>query len=267
MFCIEGIKDNDDYIVLFKIIEKKYISNFLEDGQVYFGLLYDYRAMEAKGQQNIGDSYEASLTQKVSTYIGNNDAGFEEIHGHKTGNNIRINAKQCAFCCYAVGLKRFDKESETKYIHEMPASLLAEMCRDKGGVENCAIIIFDDEFIHLIWDALESKKLPYMAQKVEYDDCDYIPRFDTHSEKYSLECCFHKRSKYKYQNEYRIAALNKANEPIKDLYVDIAPNQIQVLELKKGYNFKCEVNIDAHEIGKFCGVKFGVSCFLEKAKD
>ena len=64
---------------------------------------------------------------------------FEEIHGHKTGNNIRINANQCAFCCYGIGLKRFGKESETKYIHEIPESLLTELCRDKGGVENCAI--------------------------------------------------------------------------------------------------------------------------------
>ena len=266
MFRIENIKDNNDSIVFFKIIEKKYISNFLEDGQVYFGLLEDYRAMEANGQQNIGDSYEASLTQKVQIYIEINDSDFEEIHGYKTGNNIRINAKQCAFCCYGVGLKEFKKESETEFMHEIPAMLLTELCKDKGGVENCAIIIFDDEFIHQILDKLKAKKLSYMSKKVLYDDYDYIPQFDIHSKEYSLDCCFHKRSKYKYQNEFRIATLNKINEPIKDLYVNVGPNQIQVLELKNGYDFKCEVNINAHEMGIVCGVQFDISCFLKKAK-
>ena len=264
MFRIENIKDNDDFVVFFKIIEKKYINNFLKEGQVYFGLLDDYRKMEEKGQQNIGDSYEASLTQKVQIYIGFNDSDFEEIHGHKAGNNIIINAKQCAFCCYAVGLKRFDKESETTYIHEIPASLLAEMCRDKGGVENCAIIIFDDEFIHQILDELKTKKLSYMSKKVSYDDYDYIPQFDIHSKEYLLDCCFHKRSKYKYQNEFRIAVLNKENAPIKDLYVDVTSNQLQVLELKCGYDFRCEINVDAHEMGKICGVEFDISCSLSK---
>ena len=178
MFRIEDIKNNDDYVVFLKIIEKKYINNFLKEGQIYFGLLDDYRKMEGQGQQSVGDSYEASLTQRVQIYIGFNDSDFEEIHGHEAGNNIIINAKQCAFCCYAVGLKSFDKESETKFIHEIPASLIAEMCRDKGGVENCAIIIFDVEFIHQILDALKSKKLYYMSKKVMYDDYDYIPQFD-----------------------------------------------------------------------------------------
>ena len=266
MFRIEDIKNNDDYVVFFKIIEKKYINNFLKEGQIYFGLLDDYRKMEGQGQQSVGDSYEASLTQKVQIYIGFNDSDFEEIHGHKAGNNIIINAKQCAFCCYAVGLKRFDKVSETTYIHEIPASLLAEMCRDKGGVENCAIIIYDDGFIHQILDALKSKKLSYMSKKVMYDDYDYIPQFDIHSKEYSLDCCFHKRSKYKYQNEFRIATLNKVNEPIKDLYVNVEPNQIQVLELKNEYDFRCEVNINAHEMGRVCGVEFDVSCFLSKTE-
>ena len=186
MFRIEAIKDNHDFVIFFKIIEKKYINNFLKDGQVYFGLLDDYRTMEAEGQQNIGDSYEASLTQKVQIYIGINDSDFEEIHGQSSGNNIRINAKQCAFCCYGVGLKEFKKESETEFLLELPATLLTELCRDKGEVENCAIIIFDDEFIHQILDELKTKKLSYMSKKVSYDDYDYIPQFDIHSKEYLL---------------------------------------------------------------------------------
>ena len=79
MFRIENIKDNDDFVVFFKIIEKKYINNFLKEGQIYFGLLDDYRKMEGQGQQSVGDSYEASLTQKVQIYIGFNDSDFNVI--------------------------------------------------------------------------------------------------------------------------------------------------------------------------------------------
>ena len=100
-----------------------------------------------------------------------------------------------------------------------------------------------------------------MSQKVSYDDYDYIPQFDIHSKGYSLECCFHKRKKYEYQNEFRIAVLNTKDEPIKDLYIDIEPNQLQFLELKSKHNFVCEINLDVHECGKVCGVHYDISCF------
>ena len=69
MFKVENIKENNDFIIFFKIIEKKFIKNFQQDGQVYFGLLKDYRKMEEDGHQEVGDSYEASLTQKIQLYI------------------------------------------------------------------------------------------------------------------------------------------------------------------------------------------------------
>ncbi len=264
MFKVENIKENNDFVVFFKIIEKKYIKNFQQDGQVYFGLLKDYRKMEEDGHQEIGDSYEASLTQKVQIYISASDSEYEEIHGYKAGNNIIINAKQCAFCFYALGLKCFDKKSETKFIHKIPTHLIEELCKDKGGVENCAIMIFDDDYINKIKDELKKNKLSLMSKKVSYDDYDYIPQFDIHSKEYSLECCFHKRKKYEYQNEFRIAVLNTKDEPIKDLYIDIEPNQLQFLELKSKHNFVCEINLDVHECGKVCGVHYDISCFLEE---
>ena len=58
--------------------------------------------------------------------------------------------------------------------------------------------------------------------------------------------------------------LNKENAPIKDLYVDVTSNQLQALELKCGYDFKCEISVDAHEMGKICGVEFDISCSLTK---
>ena len=264
MFKVENIRESNDFVVFFKIIEKKYIKNFQKDGQVYFGLLEDYRKMEGNGQQNVGDSYEASLTKQVQIYISVADSAYEEVHGHSTGSNLIINANQCAFCFYGLGLKCFDKESETKFIHEIPADLLEDICNDKGGTENCAIMIFDNKFVHSIIDEIKNRKLSFMSKKVSYDDYDYIPEFDIHSKEYSLECCFHKRRKYNYQNEFRIAVLNSENAPIKDLYVDVETVQLQFLELKSGYDFRCEIDIDAHETGKFCDVQCDITSFLSK---
>ncbi len=266
VFTVENIRENNDYVVFFKIIEKKYMDKFQNDGQVYFGLLKDYRKIEKNGHEEIGDSFEASLTQKVQLYIEIQDGKYEEVHGKETGNSIIMNAKQCAFCFYALGLKRFDKISEMKFIHKIPTGLLEKLCKDKGGIENCAIMIFDDEFIHKIIDEIKKRKLSYMSRKVSYDDYDYIPQFDIHSKEYTLESCFHKRKKYDYQNEFRIVALNTKDEPIKDLYVDVSPNQLQFIELKYDSDFVCEINLNAQEIGKICNVYFDISCSLDSIK-
>ncbi len=260
MFKVENIRENDDYVIFFKIIEKKYITNFQQDGQVYFGLLKDYRKIENEGQQEIGDFCEASLTRKTQIYISIPDGKYERIHGDKAGNNIRINANQCAFCFYALGLKRFDKKSETKFIHKIPTDLLEKLCRDKGGVENCVIMVFYDDFIHKIIDEINKKGLPCAANRVLYDDYEYIPQFDINSNEYALECCFHKRAKYKYQNEFRIVTLNNKDEPLKDLYVDVAPDQLQFLEVKNNQDFICEINLNVQELEKAHRVAFDISC-------
>ncbi len=263
MFKVENIKENNDYVVFFKIIEKEYIKNFQKDGQVYFGLLKNYRKKENDGQGEIGDSFEAGLTEKVQEYLKTPDGEFIEIHGPNAGNNIRINANQCAFCFYALGLKCFDKKSETMFIHKIPTILLEKLCKDKGGIENCAIMIFDDKFIHRIIDEIKKRNLYYMSKKVSYDNYDYIPQFDIHSTEYALECCFHKRTKYEYQNEFRIVALNTKDEPLTDLRVNVAPNQLQFIELKNNRDFICEINLTPHEIGKICTVELDISCFLD----
>ena len=92
MFRIENIKDNDDFVVFFKIIEKKYINNFLKEGQIYFGLLDDYRKMEGQGQQSVGDSYEASFTQETRNIKFNttNSSHFVSINIYLTSEIIFI---------------------------------------------------------------------------------------------------------------------------------------------------------------------------------
>jgi hypothetical protein len=101
-------------------------------------------------------------------------------------------------------------------------------------------------------------------KKVSYDNYRYVPQFDIHSKGYLLECCFHKRSKYEYQNEFRIAVLNTKDEPIGDLFVELEPDQLQFIELKKDHDFLCEINLDANEKGNECDVQFDITCYLDK---
>lgn len=237
MFKIQNIKGTGDHIVAYKIIEKKYIDNMVNRGQIYFGLLEDYRRMEQYGKHEIGDYYEAALTNNIYEYILI-DGSYEEFHGPNVGNHIRINANQCAFCFYMVGLKSYNKGIDGRYRFRIPCSDLEKMCNDKGGIENCAIVIFDRASIKKIYKRLKSMGLLYRGGKIIYDDLNYIPEnTDTWSSKYALECCFHKQKQYTYQNEFRIAVLNREKKPIDDLFIEVEEKEFQVLTLKEGCDF------------------------------
>lgn len=249
MFRIEDIKGNNDCIIAYKIVEKQYVDSIVNRGQIYFGLLENYRRMAQEGKDSIGDRYEASLTTKIMVCIGDSKGNYKEIHGPNAGCNIQIDKNQCAFCCYVVGLKSFDKGTDGKYRLRIPYSDLKRICEDKGGIEKCSIIIFDLNQIIKIYDSLKEKRLRYAGYKIMYDDYDYIPQNkDIKSPGYALECCFHKQKKYAYQKEFRIAALNTDKKPIDDLFIAVEENDFQVAELKDGYDFCCCVEVQAREI-------------------
>ena len=171
MFRIQDIKGNGDHLIAYKIVEKKYIDNIVNLGQIYFGLLEDYRKMETQKKHEIGDSFEAAQTIKISSYI-NINGEYEQLHGSIAGNNIRINANQCAFCFYMVGLKSFENKGDDEYSYFIPWQELDMICRDKGGIENCAIIIFSIDTIHKIYAELKKRGFNYAGSKVKYDDYD-----------------------------------------------------------------------------------------------
>lgn len=263
MFRIEDIRGTDDHILAYKIIENKYIKNFLDRGQIYFGLLRIYREMESEDKSDIGDLYEAALTNQVIQYM-DIDGKLIEIHGPNVGNTVRINANQCAFCFYIVGLNSFEKCAEDKYRFSIHHSILETICADKGGVENCSIIIFGHNTIQGIYKALQERNLPYAGSKVIYDDLNYQPKHDIGSTQYALECCFHKRKKYSYQNEFRIVALNTQDRVIDDLFVESAKQDFQVVMLKPGYDFQCDVDIHYEKVtDKIMGVSFNFTHSLK----
>lgn len=267
MFKIEDIRGTGDYILAYKIIENQYIENFLDRGQIYFGLLQDYRKMENEDKRDIGDSNEAALTNQVLQYVDMNGE-WEEIHGPNVGNTVRINANQCAFCFYMVGLKSFDKQEENKYRFLIDYSTLEKFCADKGGVANCSIIIFWADTIQGIYNALKERNFPYAGGKIMYDNLDYQPQYDIGSWQYALECCFHKRKKYSYQNEFRIVALNTQNSAIDDLFVESIKQDIQVLALKPRCDFQCDVDIHAEKVAdKMMGVSFSFTHSLKMVMD
>lgn len=264
MFRIQDIKGTGDHIIAYKIIEKQYIDNVVNRGQIFFGLLDDYRRMEEDGKHEIGDFHEAALTNYIYEYI-EIDGSYEEIHGPNAGNNIRMNANQCAFCFYMIGLKSYDNGSDGRYRFCIPYSELKKICKDKGGIENCAIIVFDRDTITKIYNSLKVRGLPYAGGKIIYDDFNYIPEHtDIHSWQYALECCFHKQKQYAYQNEFRIVALNDKKEPIKDLLIDVAENEIQVLNLKDGCNFCSCIEVTSNKVSeRIVKVRFNIEHTLE----
>ena len=259
MFNVDDISGIGDHILAYKIVEKKYAENIVNRGQIYFGLLENYRRMENISGNSIGDRYEASLSTMIAEYI-KIDGKYVEIHGPTAGCNARINANQCAFCFYMVGLKSFDKCTDRRYTYTISSSDLEVLCQDKGGVENCAIITFDVDTIGKIYGELKRRNLHFRGNKIIYDK----PQNQISSWQYAIECAFHKMKSYSYQNEFRIVALNTVKQPIDDLFIDVTPNDFQVLPLKSGYDFCSNIELQVSPIDdRIVGVYFTFSQNLQ----
>lgn len=266
-FDVKHIKDKNGYLVFFKIIENEYVDSLTKNGQIYFSLLSTYREMEKQGKTAIGDKAECSLTHKISEYIIFEDEAYE-IHGKNSGYNVRIENNQCAFCFYALEMKDYDKIDENKIRHVIPHSVLEKMCKDKGGVSNCSIVVFDDQVIHKIYSALCKKQIKHGGKSVEYDNFDYIPKYDINSVQYSVEAAFHKLENYSYQHEFRIVAINHCSEPINDLYIDVVENDFGVVKLRENMDFYNEITYNAVcEEGKRAIVELKSWSFLNDIND
>lgn len=243
MFDVDRIKDNGDNIFAFKIVEKKYVDSIVKQGQIYFNLLQNYRIMGSNDMTEIGDFSEATLSKNIFQYI-EVDGEYIEIHGANAGYNSRVNANQCAFCFYMVGLKNYMKESDNTYRHIIPAKDLELFCKEKGGIENCAIVVFDRHLIPRIYSELRKRNLSYAGNQITYDDFYYIPQNETNTLAYALEVAFHKSSRLKYQHEFRIVALNTDKTPINDLYVPVYPGDFDVIDLESNCDFHSVVTVD-----------------------
>ena len=271
MFNISDIKGTDDYLIFFKIIEKDYLQKLVKDGQVYFSLLSTIREMEQnEGKSSIGDKNECLLTKEIYEYIGY-EGEYHQIHGPKSGYNAKINCNQCAFCSYALGLKEFMTEDNHNYYHKMPYSTIENICKDKNGIDNCVMVIFYRDIVDRVLDSLYGR-YSYNSGPVIYDDFHYKPQHDINSEKYALECCFHKETKYEYQKEFRIAAINHTNHPIDNIYINVTENDFTIMELKENCDFCCSVKIDAERIEDYNGkeqqkVQFSFSLDFEAIKN
>ena len=262
MFELKDIQDNNDQFLFFRIVEKCYADNLVKKGQIRFGLLETYRTMGKNNLMQIGDCYEACLTKQVSEYIGI-DGVYHEIHGPKAGYNVRINANQCAFCCYYAGLKDFESLGNNHYKFVLSSSDVEMLCKDKGGAEKCCLAVFDENVESKICYALNERKLSFKSGKVAYDDYDYVPEHNIHSREYALECAFHKNKEYSYQREYRIAVLNDKKEAINDFFIPIEETDFSLLELKSGRGVKCDIQVDPCFIDNMVFVAFHIQLSLE----
>lgn len=249
MFKLEDISEGQDYAFFYKIVENKFVENIVKNGQIYFGLLENYRKMEMQNMSEIGDRTEATLSKQIFEYL-NIDGEYVEIHGPNVGYNARIDANQCVFCCYRPGLKQFQKISENEYRYVLSSNDIQTLCADKGGVQNCAIIIFDDNTIQKIYDELSKNNFMFNGKSIIYDDFDYIPvHKDISSYGYALECTFHKMKRYEYQHEFRITALNDEKKPIDNLYIPVDEKDFDVVSLQNGMDFVCKLAVNPVHTG------------------
>lgn len=257
MFDIKNIKENNDYIIFFKIVEKQHLEKLVREGQVYFSLLSTYRELQKKeGKTSVGDKKEGLLTKKVEEYLGFRGE-YHQVHGPASGYTAVIDANQCAFCCYAVGLKEFVPKDSRNFYHRIPYSTIEKICKDKGGVDNCVLLAFDVDVVDRICDKLYGRLL-FCRGKVLYDDYYYVPQHDIRSLGYALECCFHKSSEYEYQNEFRIVAINNTNRNIDNLYIEVDKKDFSIIELKENHDFYCHVNVEAKEISGYANKRQAV---------
>ena len=169
MFNVSDIKGKDDYLIFFKIIEKEHLHKLIRDGQIYFSLLSTIRKMEKEqGKSSVGDKNECLLTKEVYEYIGY-EGEYHEIHGPTSGYNAKINYNQCAFYSYAVGLKEFVSDDNHNYYHKIPYSTIENICKDKNGIDNCVMVVFDRDIVDRILGELYGH-YSYYSGPVIYDD-------------------------------------------------------------------------------------------------
>ena len=232
---------NDFYkeapFMFLKLVEKEFVKNILNDGQIYFNLISNYRDLQNNQNKNaVGDKTECQLTTKISLFIEDHSGKCRAFHS-KQGSKAFINSNQCAFCLYAVTPQMFKPIGKNNQnIDEN------ELCLDKvmfkkftdtimSDKKDGSFIIFRKNVIDKIVEELKKRNLSYGYGLVAYDNFDYIPEYEINSQKYILECCFHKLEKYSYQNEYRIVALNTKKSPIDDLYITLEKEDFTLIDL------------------------------------
>ena len=165
--------DKNEHLFYFKIIENQYITNFIEQGQIYMGLLKKYRVMEnQEGNCEIGDQFEAAFPNSMGAFIKINEK-YEEISGVNVGNNIRSDMKQCIFSSYSQGIKDFEKIDEQTIVQVFSKEELYKICKEKGGIKNCSVIVFDTKLVLKIIDEIKKKNLYFMSKPIVYDDGNY----------------------------------------------------------------------------------------------
>lgn len=234
-------------LILFKITKKDYINDIVNNGHFYFTLAHYFRSKACENPNSyIYDIDECSQTRKISMYIKHrSDDQYELLFDSRQGH-IAINNNQCLFCTYSVQ-KNVNREvwNEGKGCYEcvISSEIIGELCNNEN-IEDYGLLIFEFPYktLEKINNKLADQKIIGARGHVVYDDHDFIPEFEQDYIKNSIEVCFHKRKRFKSQNEFRIVAINKENKNLESVYIgSLEEDEYTMHSLQKNKDLLIEI--------------------------
>ncbi|OAD92726.1 hypothetical protein A7A78_02110 [Aequorivita soesokkakensis] len=216
----------DQPLFFLKFGSEKNMTDFIENGTVYFNTIDYFQRLEEQGLR--GDKYEG--TTKITNY--------HEYEYLKVTITIPETGKQIPINPTKFHLREF--------LSDIKGNLYSIYCirpKDIIGVEDFKVdkrvrefgthfVLIKDvgKFINKVCDELEKIKMDFSTRQVEYYEKDKINGDIT---------LFHKMKEFEYQNEFRIVLYNEKMEPkvikigsLKD-YAEIFPvDALDTLEVK-----------------------------------
>ncbi|MDR2570366.1 MAG: hypothetical protein LBD23_08740 [Oscillospiraceae bacterium] len=258
----EIITDYETPLVLIKISEKRFLQETIDSGRIYMNTASFFREQAALGgNPMIYDIDEASQSRLVQMYLKlGKDGEYAKVFGDGVGN-LAIKGNQCLYCMYGIHHK-LDKINDETYKHIISKELIKSFISKDKNINDYAILLleFPYNFLEKFNDILIERRLTGAKGFVKYDDHKYEYDVDISDERLAIEACYHKKSVYKDQNEYRLVVINKEDEPITDLFfgrlekddcrlIDIIENKdleitVKIICRKKFDEFKAIVSVD-----------------------
>ncbi|MGN0766224.1 MAG: hypothetical protein ACI4NF_00620 [Christensenellales bacterium] len=201
-------------LYLAKISKKEFLEGTCTNGRIYMNTCERFRIMAAEeGGDLVGDLHECSFPAGTEISFGNItmksfDEEDEEV------NAMCCAANYCVYCTYAIIADSLPNEGVIS--SEVFQGIVGE-----NDPSEYAVLLFKQPYtlVRKVVTALSNRGLEGRCDLIAYDDHEFVSTYRFGSKEYILDLCFHKRSKYRNQKEYRIATINAKNEAIEDLYI------------------------------------------------
>ena len=201
-------------LYLVKIGKLEHLERTVYSGQFFMNTCEYFRTRAIEdGGDLVGDLQECSFPQGTGVTIG--DVTLEPFDKEDPSSSAMCcAANYCIYCTYAV-LNNEDGDEDV--IH---ASVFKGIVGNEDPSQYGVLVFKKPTYvIDKIARTLSGRGLIGRCDLVQYDDHTFVSSYRFGTKEYILDLCFHKRSDFKEQNEYRIATINSTNAPIEDLFI------------------------------------------------